>query len=408
MKTKRLPFFVFIGSALEYFDYLLFPLLATVLMKFFFPFSENTAILNFIFFSLGAVAKLFGGVFFGFIADKFGRKFVIQMLSLTMAIATTAIGALPIGLSEYFYITTFFILRILQALSFGGEMPSASTYAYEMDVTKNTKMISCVFIGATLGAILATAFLSLLNNTTNQNQFHEWGWRIPFIFGGLVGAISFIYRKNLRDTHVVKNTLKTHDIFQILISNKTNILLSSAVLLFPISLTSLNIYFPLYFSKYLLCNIENVYSAQLISLISSCIFLYLAGILVDKFNFSANKIFLIITILFILTSPFFTFIANYSLYIFMIFWQFFIAFTIIYGMKQMLTLLPQLCRGTVSGFVYNFNFLLVSSIPIVFSQIHTNEISPSVLFYFPIGIAFFSIIAMFIKSSKTAIFYLRS
>lgn len=394
---KRMPIFVFLGAALEYFDYLLFPLLASLLMDVFFPNSNHKELLNFLFFALGSLIKLIGGVAFGIIADRFGRKSVILSLSASMALSTLLMGLLPLGLGESTYIAIFFILRTVQSLSFGAEMPSASTYAYEVNDRSNTQNISYIFIGASLGAVIATTILSVLD--TQLHKTIEWIWRVPFIVGGMMGGLSFLYRKNLNDTYVANSKLQAVDVLKTFFQHKIKVMQACLILLFPVSLISLNIYFPFFFSTYLGISIGDVYSAQTISLIASMGFMIVAGLWVDKLKVSMNKIFIGCILCFIGVISFAESVIRSSILTFLIAWQLFIALTIVYGMKRMLMILPDFGRGMLSGFIYNITFLTVAFIPMIFSSIEFCTRHPFSLFYFTIGIGICSLLGM-MRSSK--------
>ena len=122
-------------------------------------------------------------------------------MSILMAFSTIAMGLMPYNLDVKLYIVLFFILRILQALSFGGEIPCATTFAYELENdTKKNSRVSHIFSAAAVGSIIATSGLSFLTFSLDIHQVNAWGWRIPFLVGGVLGIISFFLRKSLPET----------------------------------------------------------------------------------------------------------------------------------------------------------------------------------------------------------------
>ena len=390
-KTK-LPFFVFIAASLEYFDYLLFPILAATLMQVFFPGGKNTALINFLFFSLAGVVKFIGGIFFGFLSDLYGRKSIIQALALCMVVGTLCIGLMPLGLSETTYLVLLMFLRSLQGLSFGAEMTTASTYAYETDLLSKTKKLGMVFIGATLGAIAATSMLSLLSTVIPKSTFIAWGWRVPFILGSILGVVSFISRKNLKESHESRGKNTLHVIKKELKFHKSKILWALVVSLFPITLINVILYFPYYLNHYYQEPLAKIYFAQTLSLIGSVIFIYLASKIADRSSKTVSRLYVYLLFSFIGLIPFLIFIQTSYLYVFMIIWQFFISFCIIYGMKEMLSVFPKEARSTVSGFVYNLNFILASLIPVIFSKLTFSKENPYLLYAFILPIALAAII----------------
>jgi MFS family permease len=400
-KTQnKLPIFVFLGSSIEYFDFLLFPLLASVLIQIFFPNYQNLIALNALFFSLGAFGKLAGGIIFGYLADKFGRKAIIQLLPFIMIVTTCLFTIMPTGLSVGFYAVVFCVLRLLQSLSFGAEMTTASIYAYESESAGKIKKIGLVFIGATLGAILATCFLSFINRYISDSSLKSFGWRIPFLIGTLLGAFSFLARKNIQETVSSKERLKLSKLIKDTLSLKSTLLLVLFVMLLPAALTSINLYFPLYFKNYHGIPLATVYQAQLVSLIGSGFFIFLATWIVDKFKIQVSTLYAFICLLFMIASLGFSTLFAHSIYAFLIVWQFFIAFTIVYGMREIIRSIPQAIRATVSGFIYNFSFLLGSFIPSLFSYMTSLNMGSKSLFYIPQAVAILGLISVFFVNQK--------
>lgn len=193
-----------LGAGLEFFDFTIYALFAHYISINFFPNSNHQIALleTFATFALGYVTRPLGGIFFGHIGDKYGRKYAFSISVFVMAIATLCIGCLP----NYFTIGIFaplllILLRLIQGFSLGGEIPSATVFT--MEHFKHHRpgfLVGLVFMCITFGNALASAIGYGLTHWLSNTQMISWGWRIPFIFGFLLGIISYFLRKKSLET----------------------------------------------------------------------------------------------------------------------------------------------------------------------------------------------------------------
>ena len=130
-KENYTNFIVSIGAMLEYYDYIVFALLAKYISKSLFPDIDNSMLINFLFFSFGKMCRPIGGLIFGYFADKYNSKNIVILIALIMSIATITMGCLPQNFGSYINLTILFILRVLQSLIFAAEIPCAATYLYQ-------------------------------------------------------------------------------------------------------------------------------------------------------------------------------------------------------------------------------------------------------------------------------------
>ena len=380
------------GAVLEYYDYLIFIFLAKILTQVFFPnLDQGNVTINFLFFALGSAVKIIGGLGFGYLSDIFGPRKIILCMSILMAFSTIAMGLMPYGLDMKFYVFLFFVLRIVQALSFGGEIPCATTFAYELeeDDQKKNSRISHIFSAAAVGSIIATSVLSFLTFSLDMNQVQTWGWRVPFLVGGALGILSFFLRKNLPETFLPN--LEKNNLREIFIQSKSHlkdIIPLPFVLLFPATLITVNLYFPIYVSQHFEFSLDKIYFAQTISLIFSACLAIVAGMVSDKKLI--RKLYLGMLIGFMCVCPFLVSFLKTSLVGFMILWQFFITPSIVFGMFLILNILPISIRAKMNGIIYNLTFFAVSFVPIVFEKMLNVMPNPVALFY---GLLFISIVS---------------
>lgn len=195
-----------LGGALEFYDFVVFVFMAKVLGELFFPEVNPIASLmaSLAVFAIGYLARPLGGILFGHFGDKAGRKKTFVATVLLMAIPTFLIGLLPtyhnIGITASILLV---ILRLIQGLSIGGEIPGAIVFVCEsVAVGRRGFATALILLGINSG-LLAGSFISgLLNYFLTHQQVLEWGWRIPFFIGGSLGIVSYFLRRQLRETPV--------------------------------------------------------------------------------------------------------------------------------------------------------------------------------------------------------------
>lgn len=204
------------GNILEWFDVYSFSYLATTIAEKFFPFlsSSNSLLFSFLVFGLGFVTRPIGGIIFGRIGDLLGRKraFVLSIFFLTGP--TFLMGLLPTYASWGIYAPiSLCILRLLQAIPTGGEIPGTICYLFENANIKNRRFItSWNAVGNQIGAMVAIFETFAMENFLSHEFNDEWGWRISFITGGFIGLFGIYIRHTLHETPVFKRLQKTHTV----------------------------------------------------------------------------------------------------------------------------------------------------------------------------------------------------
>lgn len=191
-----------IGNALEWYDYALYAQFATIIGMKFFPESDIVNILTFAVFAAGFVVRPVGGIVFGYIGDKFGRKAALVVGILTMALPTAGIGLLPsyemIGLMAPIILV---VIRLLQGFSLGGEFSGCIAYIVEHSpVEKRGLAGSAAFVSMCLGMLMGLAVASLFKNILSEKDLLEWGWRVPFIIGLFIGFVGLYIRSHLSES----------------------------------------------------------------------------------------------------------------------------------------------------------------------------------------------------------------
>ena len=193
-----------VGNVMEWFDFAVYGYFASIIGTHFFP-SENPSvslIAAFGAFAAGFLVRPLGGLLFGRIGDLVGRKRAMVLSVMAMAIPTVLIGLLPtyqtIGIAAPVLIV---LLRIIQGLSVGGEYTSSLIFLAEhAKPGHRARTAFWGMWGATSGILLGSAIGALISGILTEEQLMNWGWRVPFLFGGLVAVTGYLIRRNIHAT----------------------------------------------------------------------------------------------------------------------------------------------------------------------------------------------------------------
>ncbi|MGH3589335.1 MAG: MFS transporter, partial [Pseudonocardia sp.] len=183
--TKRVTTAVSLGTVIEWYDFFLYGTAAALVFPhLFFPAQNGTvgALLSFATFATGFAARPVGGIIFGHLGDRVGRKTVLVTTLVLMGVATVGIGLLPtydqVGVAAPVLLVA---LRIVQGLGTGGEWGGAALMTKENGSTRpgffGSFLSASVFAGLILGSMVYTALASVLT----EEQLFGWGWRVPFL-----------------------------------------------------------------------------------------------------------------------------------------------------------------------------------------------------------------------------------
>lgn len=195
-----------VGNALEWYDYALYAQFTPIIAQHFFPDSEIKEILTLAVFAAGFIVRPLGGIFFGNIGDRLGRRIALVIGILTMAIPTAGIGLLPsyesIGLAAPIILT---IIRLVQGFSLGGEFSGCIAYIVEHAPYERRGLAgSASFVSMCAGMLLGLITASAFTNYMEEDRLIAWGWRIPFIAGLFIGGIGLYIRSHLSESPLYK------------------------------------------------------------------------------------------------------------------------------------------------------------------------------------------------------------
>ena len=198
-----------VGTAVEWYDFFLFGSAAALVFGevFFGEIGGTTGTLYaFMTYALGFVARPLGGVVFGHFGDKVGRKTMLVVSLLMMGAGTFAIGLLPsyatIGILAPILLV---VCRLVQGFAVGGEWGGAVLMAAEHGRDDQRGFWSSwPQAGVALGNLLATAVLWVLAAVQSEQDFLDWGWRIPFLLSAVLVVIGLWVRLSIEESPVFK------------------------------------------------------------------------------------------------------------------------------------------------------------------------------------------------------------
>lgn len=201
---KRAVFAAVLGNWLEFFDFTVYALFAVMIGKQFFPVESASGqlMLSLATFGVGFLMRPLGGFVIGAYADRVGRKAALTLTMMLMAVGTGIIGLTPsyaqIGLAAPLLVL---FARLLQGFSAGGELGAATTYLVEI-APQGRRGLFGSWQSASQGlATLAASLMGFgLTQALTPDDMNNWGWRIPFIFGMLIGPVGFYIRRHMHET----------------------------------------------------------------------------------------------------------------------------------------------------------------------------------------------------------------
>jgi len=206
-----------VGSSIEWFDYFLYGTVAgLVFYQVFFVADDPTVglLLSYASLALAFFIRPFGGILFGYIGDKIGRKRTLVLTLTIMGVATVLMGLLPtyqaIGVAAPIILI---ILRLVQGLGIGGEWGGAVLLAVEFS-PKEKRGFYGAFpqMGVTVGMFLGSGALSFITSIVSPESFVAWGWRIPFILSAILVIFGLWIRKGLDETPSFKRIQETGEV----------------------------------------------------------------------------------------------------------------------------------------------------------------------------------------------------
>lgn len=206
-----------VGTTIEWYDFFLYGVMAALVFpRLFFPTVDPFLgqILSFLTFTAGFVARPLGGVVFGYLGDRIGRKSTLVATLLLMGLSTVAIGLLPthdtIGIAAPLLLTS---LRCLQGVGVGGEWGGAVLLALEYGHRgRRGFYASWPQAGVPLGLLMSAGVVAVFEYWLPPTDFLAWGWRVPFLLSALLIVVGLLIRVRILETPLFRHLQQTQQV----------------------------------------------------------------------------------------------------------------------------------------------------------------------------------------------------
>jgi MHS family proline/betaine transporter-like MFS transporter len=295
-----------IGNVLEWFDFLVYGFFAVTIAEVFFPAGDPTVSLLITFgaFGLAYVVRPLGAVIVGTYTDRAGRRAGLTLSIGLMMIGTVLMVITPgyatIGIAAPIIIT---IARIVQGFSVGGEFGSAVTFLVEHGGERRGYVAGWQWASIGIVSVIVSLFGLTLTALLSHEQLVDWGWRIPYVFGLLVGPAGLYIRSRMAETpdFLAAEKPPTVPIGDLLRRHPVSFLLALGASIISNSSYYLLLYIPTYGVKTLHLPAYTGFAATLVGGVILGIFSVVAGYCSDKTR-PRTRIMLITAWLFLLTA----------------------------------------------------------------------------------------------------------
>lgn len=283
-----------IGHFVEWFDFGLYGTLAAIIgAQFFHSGDAQSALLSsFAVFGAGFIMRPLGGLFFGSMGDRIGRKKVLALVIMLTSAATFVMGILPtyhqVGLLAPVLLV---MVRLLQGFAAGGESAGATTFLAEYAPIKRRGFFTCWIDNFGFMAFVAgSGLVLLLTALLGDDAMSQWGWRLPFLLAGPMGLVGLFLRTQLEDTPEFKQIQQQGVINRAPL--RTALTTAWAALLFCVGFVVikavghwvLQTFMPSYLSQTLHFTRIAAYSITTVGLLAVAILVPVMGLLSDKYG----------------------------------------------------------------------------------------------------------------------------
>jgi MFS transporter, MHS family, proline/betaine transporter len=237
-----------LGNALEWFDFVIYGYFATTIARLFFPAKSDleSLLIALATFGITFFIRPLGAILLGAFADRHGRKSAFLLTIGLMMLGTAIIAVLPtyaaIGPLAPLAIV---IARLIQGISAGGGFGSATAFLAEQDPQRRGFFASWQFASQGLTTVIAAACGAVLTAVLTTEQIDAWGWRIPFVFGLLIGPVAYYLGRHADETAEFKSLERNETPFLLALSGaKIRMLVSLGVVVLCTVLTYTTLFMP--------------------------------------------------------------------------------------------------------------------------------------------------------------------
>ncbi|HIF92410.1 MAG TPA: MFS transporter [Myxococcales bacterium] len=281
------------GNILEWYDFAVFGFLAPVIADQFFPAHDSLAGLIRVYgvFAAGYLMRPLGGMIFGHIGDRVGRKRALELSILMMALPTFLVGVLPTYAQIGTWAALLLIgLRLVQGVSIGGELIGSISYIVEMAPPgKRGFHGSWTLFTATGGILLGSLLVMVLRNALGDEAMAAWAWRVPFLLGIAIAGAGLWLRMGLPESDVFEassnQATRQSPVVEALREARGAIAhLSVLLCLFAAGFYILFVWMPTYYTDILEPPVPHAYAVNSLAMVALLTAIPVAGALSDRFG----------------------------------------------------------------------------------------------------------------------------
>lgn len=205
-----------VGNFIEWYDYGVYAALSPVLAQLFFP-SESlvaSTLSTFAVFGVGFIVRPLGGVFFGMLGDRFGRRRALALALILVSMSTVGMGLLPTYLAVGIAAPALLLLlRVIQGFSAGGEFTGAATVMIEnARPGKRGWISSWQQFSVQTGTLAGVLVVTLITNVGSEDLLESGAWRIPFLLALPLSVIGFYIRFRMEETVAFQELQETNQV----------------------------------------------------------------------------------------------------------------------------------------------------------------------------------------------------
>src|SRR3984885_10567849 len=367
-----------IGNALEWYDITIYGYFAIYVSKAFFPNEDQTTslLLTFGTFGLAYLARPIGGVVLGAYADRHGRKASLLISIVLMTFGTLTLAVMPTyGSIGILAPIAVLLARLVQGFSAGGEFGSSTAFLVEHAPERRGFIASWQFASQGMSGLLGSGFGALLTSAMEPADLQSWGWRIPFLFGILIGPVGIYIRRHLDDATAPPAAQAASPVREGFTRQKVRVALAIGALAVSTAVNYLIVYMPTYVVKTLHLPPIVGFTATFVGGFVVTFLTPLAGMISDKIGRTTHMI-AVNLLLLVSIYPAFLLITRHptpTVIVAAVFWLSTLK-SLYYGplAALMSELLPAATRATGLGLGYNIGVTLFGGMgPVIMTWLGT-------------------------------------
>jgi len=409
IKQKYLILLAGIGTGFEYYDFVIYAFFAKFISYNFFPNNNYylSMMATFATFGVAYVVRPIGGILFGIMGDRYGRKKILTTTIFLMASSTFLMSLTPSYSSLGIVAPIIFVfLRIVQGISYGAELPGSLTFLVEHISAKNRGakcglMLSSMGIGVTVASFISY----LVTHFFTLEQMNLWGWRLPFMFGGLLAVVGYFLRRYVSETPMFV-AIEKYDLKKtvaIVKNNCKNILYSFGCAFFPACLVVFGLFMPTYLHDYFNYELPPIYLASTFGHILNVMLLPTLAWFSDYVG-RKKQIIMALIIIMLGIWPLFKWVSNensLALWGFILCYHAMLAFLGSCYFTILAENFPTSIRYMGIALSYNLAQIFSAFIPMIFSYICKNIINPINVSFIFIALALLAVFSVLMINDKT-------